>query len=104
MNKASIIVAIHDKTIETDLLPEEFASLEAAAEFWETHDTTDYPSKQVNDVTVDIQTMTLELQLDAKVAYRLLKIVDEKGLSIDELATALLKNGLDSYEILAGKI
>ncbi|MBI1929167.1 hypothetical protein HYR99_33595 [Candidatus Poribacteria bacterium] len=87
-----------------DSLPEDFGSLEAAAEFWETHDTTDYPSRKVEDVKIDIQTMMLEIQLDAKVAYRLLRIADEKGISIDALVNALLKSGLESYEILVGKI
>jgi len=86
-----------------DSLPEDFGSLEAAEEFWEAHDTTDYPSKKVEDVNIDIQTMTLELQLESKVAYRLLKIADEKGISIDALVNALLKSGLESYEILVGK-
>ena len=87
-----------------DSLPEDFSSLEAAAEFWETHDTTDYPSKKVEDVNINIQTMTLELQLEAKVAYRLLKIADENGISIDGLVNVLLKSGLESYEILVGRI
>jgi hypothetical protein len=30
------------KPKQTDPLPEEFASYEEAAEFWDTHDTTDY--------------------------------------------------------------
>ena len=87
-----------------DSLPEDFGTLEAAEEFWEAHDTTDYPSKKVEAVNIDIQTMTFELQLEAKVAYRLIKIADEKGISIDKLVNALLKNGLENYEILVGKI
>jgi hypothetical protein len=86
-----------------DSLPEDFGSLEAAEEFWEVHDTTDYPSKKVKGLCIEVQTMTLELQLEAKVAYWLLKIADEKGISIDELVNALLKNGLESYEIWVGK-
>lgn len=30
-------------TEQIDPIPEEFASYEEAAEFWDTHDTTDYP-------------------------------------------------------------
>lgn len=32
-----------DKRKQVDPIPEEFASYEEAAEFWDTHDTTDYP-------------------------------------------------------------
>jgi hypothetical protein len=32
-----------DKQKQIDPIPEEFSSLEQAAEFWDTHDTTDYP-------------------------------------------------------------
>jgi len=37
------VTALNDKLKEIDPLPEEFASYEEAAEFWDTHDTTDYP-------------------------------------------------------------
>ena len=53
---------------------------------------------------INSETMMLEIQLDAKVAYRLLRIADETGISIDALVNALLKSGLESYEILVGKI
>jgi hypothetical protein len=33
---------MHDHKKQVDAIPEEFSSYEEAAEFWETHDTTDY--------------------------------------------------------------
>ncbi len=89
---------------EIEPIPEDFVSIEKAQEFWETHDTADYNFKKVEDVNIDIETMTLEIQLEAKIAYRLLKIADEKENSLDKLVNALLKSGLESYEILVGKI
>jgi len=32
-----------DKPKQVDPIPDEFTSYEEAAEFWDTHDTTDYP-------------------------------------------------------------
>jgi len=87
---------------EADVIPENFASIEKAEEFWEGHDTSEYNLTRVEDVKVDIKTLTLEIQLEAKIAYFLLKIADEKGVSLDELVNALLKNGLETYEILMG--
>ncbi len=34
---------MNDKPKQVDPIPEEFSSYEEAAEFWDTHDTTDYP-------------------------------------------------------------
>ncbi|MBC8231508.1 hypothetical protein H8E77_18315 [bacterium] len=89
---------------EIEPIPEDFVSIEEAQEFWETHDTTDYNFEKVEGFNIDIETMTLEIQLKAKIAYKLLKIADEKKISIDELINAILKSGLESYEILAGNI
>ena len=89
---------------EIEPIPEDFASLEEAQDFWETHDTADYNLQKVEDVNIDIRTMTLEIQLEAKIAYQLLKIADEKEISIDDLVNALLKGGLETYETLVGKI
>lgn len=89
---------------EIEPIPEDFVSIEKAQDFWETHDTADYNFKKVENVNIDIETMTLEIQLKVEIAYKLLKIADEKKISLDELVNALLKSGLESYEILAGKI
>ena len=35
---------MNDKPKAIDPIPEEFSSYEDAAEFWDTHDTTDYPA------------------------------------------------------------
>jgi hypothetical protein len=51
-------------------LPEEFASVEAAQEFWETHSTADYWD-EMEDVDMQISP-TLRAKLETKKLYRLL--------------------------------
>ena len=51
-------------------LPEEFASVEAAQEFWETHSTADYWD-EMEDVDIQISP-TLRAKLETKKLYRLL--------------------------------
>jgi hypothetical protein len=47
-----------------DPLPEEFASYEEAAEFWDTHDTTDYPEAfQTVEVETEFRAGTMRLRL-----------------------------------------
>ncbi|HEV7375566.1 MAG TPA: CopG family antitoxin [Pyrinomonadaceae bacterium] len=41
-----------------DPIPEEFASYEEAAEFWDTHDTTDYPNS--------FETVAIETELKCR--------------------------------------
>ena len=36
---------MNNKQKQIDPLPDEFSSYEEAAEFWDTHDTTDYPGQ-----------------------------------------------------------
>jgi hypothetical protein len=43
---------MNGKQKEVNPIPEEFASYEEAAEFWETHDTTDYP-ESFETITVE---------------------------------------------------
>ena len=48
------------RTKSRDPLPEHFASLEEAAEFWDTHDSSDYEEYFVDvDVEVDLKTRSL---------------------------------------------
>ena len=52
-----------------DPIPEEFASYEEAAEFWDTHDTTDYPEafRTVEAVT-KFRRRYYEIEIDADIA------------------------------------
>ena len=55
---------------QRDPLPEHFASLEAAGEFWDTHDSADYEDyMQDVDCTVQIRQRTYMISLDSEL-YR----------------------------------
>jgi hypothetical protein len=53
------------KKKQIDPIPEEFASYEEAAEFWETHDTTDYPDT-FRDVQIEseLRKRRYEIEID----------------------------------------
>ena len=54
-----------DKQKQVDPLPEEFASYEEAAEFWDTHDTTDYSdSFETVAVEAELKRRHYEVEID----------------------------------------
>ena len=66
-----------------DPIPEELSSYEEAAEFWETHDTTDCPD-DFHTVDVVAEDVAKALRAQAK----------EKGIPVDRLASDLLRQQL----------
>ena len=54
-----------DKPKHVDPIPEEFASYEAAAAFWDAHDTTDYPEAfETVQVEAKLEGRRFEVELD----------------------------------------
>ncbi len=54
-----------DKQKQVDPIPEEFASYEEAAEFWDVHDTTDYPdSFETVSVRAQLTRRRYEVKVD----------------------------------------
>ncbi|MBI2951099.1 hypothetical protein HYY27_03345 [bacterium] len=81
-----------NKKKRVDPLPEEFSSYEEAAEFWDTHDTTDYPDAfRTVDVTAKFKGRHYEIELDADVAMVLRTQARKKGTTISRLASDLLR-------------
>ena|SRR5947209_4940207 len=76
---AAMPISAHDMTTserryyerqnpEADPIPDEFASYEEAGEFWDTHDTTDYPEAfQTVDVQVEFRERHYEVEVDEDV-------------------------------------
>ena len=57
---------------QIDPIPEEFASYEEAAEFWDTHNTTDYPDAfRTVEVTSELRRRHYEIEIDADVIRKL---------------------------------
>lgn len=73
-------------------IPEEFASYEEAAEFWDTHDTTDYPDafRSVN-VESELRQRHYEIEIEADVIKKLRAQARRKGVSLSQLANDLLR-------------
>ena len=84
-----------NKQKRVEPIPEEFDSYEEAAEFWDAHDTTDYP-----DVfqTVDVETAFggryYEIEIEADVAEVLQAQAQQKGATVSDLASDLLRQRL----------
>jgi predicted phosphatase len=84
-----------NKQKRVEPIPEEFASYEEAAEFWDTHDTTDYPDAFR---TVDVETIFrgryYEIEIEADVAEVLQAHARQKGVTVSNLASDLLRQQL----------
>ena len=79
-----------------DPIPNEFATYEDAAAFWDTHDTTDYPDAFQ---TVDVEEVALrqrryEVEIDEDVVRMLQEQARKRALPISRLASDLLRQQL----------
>lgn len=73
-------------TKQVDLLPERFASLEEAGEFWDSHDSADY-DEYFRDVEceVDIQQRRFLVSLDSDLFAKVRALAQAKGISSETL-------------------
>ena len=81
-----------DKQKQIDPLPDEFASYEEAAEFWDTHDTTDY-SEFFETVVVEAALCgrRLEVEVDDRLLEALQAQAKERGIGVNDLVTEILR-------------
>ena len=85
------------KQKQIDPIPDEFASYEEAAEFWETHDTTDYPDAfRTVEVKSELRQRHYEVELDPDVVSKLRARAKRKKISLGNLASDLLRQQLSS--------
>ncbi|MFQ5629925.1 MAG: CopG family antitoxin [bacterium] len=71
-----------------DPLPEKFASYEEAAEFWDTHDTTDYPDAFEDvEVKAEFRKRYFEIEIDEDVMVTLQRKANKLGVAVDRLAS-----------------
>ena len=76
-------------------IPEEFKTYEEAAEFWDTHDSTEYADiLEEVEIHVDIQKRHYLIELDNKVAQLLQENALKKDVSPSYLASEILKKQL----------
>ncbi len=80
---------------KTDPIPDEFGSYEEAAEFWDSHDTTDYLEYLTPvEVTAEFRGRLYEIEIDESVAVTLRETAKRKGVTPSRLASELLREQL----------
>ncbi len=85
---------MNDKQKPIDSLPEEFETVEAAAEFWDTHDTTDY-TDEFETVEAEIQFQRrFEVEIDADLMPALTKQAHQRGVAVKNVVSDLLREKL----------
>lgn len=75
-----------------DPLPEKFSSYEEAAEFWDTHDTTDYlDALQPVKVQAEFRRRHYEVEIDKDVLFALREQARRTGVPVSRLASDMLR-------------
>ena len=83
------------KKKQIDPIPEEFASYEEAVEFWDRHDTTDYPNAfSTVKVESELRKRHTEIEIDADVIKALRAQARRKGVTPSHLASDILRQRL----------
>ena len=78
-------------------MPQQFASEDEAAEFWDTHSLTDYEDLlEPVDIEVDLQKRHFEIEVDEKTFQELAVKAKETRVPIRELVNRILNRGLVS--------
>ena len=86
------------KKKQIDPIPEEFASYEAAADFWDTHDTTDYPDAfRTIKVESELRGRHYEIEIEADVVKALRSQARQSGIKLGQLASQLLRQQLPTH-------
>lgn len=80
-----------------DKIPEEFASTEVAAEFWNAHDTTDYlESFETVQTQSKLEKRRFEVEIDADLIPELTEQAHNRGVQISRLVSDLLRERIRS--------
>ena len=81
-----------DKQKQIDSLPKEFASCEEAAEFWDTHDTTDYlDSFETVVIEAELKRRRYEVEIDEELMKALTEQAQRRGIAVSQLVSEMLK-------------
>ncbi len=80
-----------------DPLPDTFASEEEAAEFWDTHSTSDYKEYlEPVDMTIDIKRRHFEIEIDRESFVALYTYAKKVKKTVKNIASSILKEKLVS--------
>jgi hypothetical protein len=85
-----------------DSIPENFETIEAAANFWDTHDFSDY-WEQTSEVEFDIalEGRVILVPLEQKIAHQVADIARKQGLSTETLVNIWLNERLQQAKVPA---
>lgn len=85
------------KERDADPIPDEFSSYEEAAEFWDSHDTTDYPDAfedEPVEVRADFRRRRFEIEVEEDLIGALRERARRSGVSVRQLTSELLRRQL----------
>ncbi len=78
-----------------DPIPESFETIEAAADFWDTHDLSDYwDQTSAVDFDVELGRRVILVPLERNIAHRLADVARKQGLSTETLVNVWLSERL----------
>jgi hypothetical protein len=78
-----------------DPIPEHFASIESAAEFWDSHDLSDYENQTTEaDFSVNLMRQRRLIALDPELASKIAHEANRRGLSAETLVNLWLNERL----------
>jgi hypothetical protein len=77
-------------------IPDDFGTWEAAADFWDTHDLTDYEKTEIDVPDVQIGFVRHHFRVDAGLAQRLHETARQRGISTETLVNLWLAEKLQS--------
>ena len=82
-------------TKKIDPIPDQFADYDEAAEFWDSHDTTEYLQDSIPvKVISEFRGHHYEIEIEESVAQALRKAARQKGVTPSRLANDLLRQRL----------
>jgi len=86
-----------DRKKVIDPLPEEFATYAEVAEFWDTHDTTDYPDafRTVEMEASELRHRHYEVEIEADLVQTLWEQAQKSGETISHVVSAILRQQLN---------
>jgi hypothetical protein len=92
-----VFAELMNKRRVADPIPKEFASYEAAAKFWDQHDTTDYPNAfRTVKATTRFRCRYYEIEIEEDVVKALKARARRKKVPVGRLASKLLRQQLAS--------
>lgn len=86
---------MNDKSKAVEPIPEEFASYEEAANFWDTHDTTDYlDSFEAVPVAAELHQRKFEVEIEEDLMQVLYLQARQRGLNLSQLVNIMIRETL----------